>query len=71
VTPPEAAQTPQLRRHHIRESSVQQVVTATVRLSGINNRSSCESRRQQFAALLLEDGKVARTIPELLGYADI
>ena len=59
------------RRHHLRETVVQQAVRRAVLASGIAKRATCHTFRHSFATHLLEDGSDIRTVQELLGHRDV
>ena len=60
-----------VRRHHLNESSVQKAVAGAARRAGIANPCSLHVLRQSFATHLLPAGYDIRTVPDLLGHADV
>ena len=60
-----------IRRHHIHESSLQRAVKKAAAAAGIPKQVNCHALRHSFATHLLQAGYDIRTVPELLGHADV
>ena len=63
--------TPNKRRHHVHETTLQKAVNRAGRESGVQKRVNCHSLRHSFATHLLESGYDIRTVQELLGHNDV
>ncbi len=63
--------TPNKRRHHVHETTLQKAVNRAGRESGVTKRVNCHALRHSFATHLLESGYDIRTVQELLGHNDV
>lgn len=60
-----------IRRHHIGEKSIQNIVTAAARRANIPKHVTVHTLRHSFATHLLKDGVNIREIQELLGHKNV
>ena len=60
-----------IRRHHIHENVLQRAVKKAGEAAGIPKQVNCHTLRHTFATHLLQLGYDIRTVPELLGHADV
>ena len=67
-TDPRSGQT---RRRHLDPNPINKAIAKTARQTGINKRVSAHTFRHSFATHLLQRGTDIRTIPALLGHAEV
>jgi len=60
-----------IRRHHLHESVIQNMVKRAASASPINKQAGCYTLRQSYSTHLLEANDDIRTVQELLGDANV
>jgi integron integrase len=63
--------TKKIRRHHVGENGVQQLVKRVAMRAGLTKPVTPHTLRHTFATHLLEGGADIRTVQELLGHSDV
>ncbi|MFZ4775296.1 MAG: tyrosine-type recombinase/integrase [Terrimicrobiaceae bacterium] len=63
--------TKKIRRHHVGENGVQQLVKRAALRAGLTKPVSTHTLRHSFATQLLESGADIRTVQELLAHSDV